>query len=403
MLVVTPANKKTLRGISQMKMNQRMLKVAVVSALTVAFTVPAFANPFTDVPVKHWSYDAVSKLAQAGVIDGYSDGTFKGDKTVTRYEMAQIVAKAMTKSLNADQKAMVDQLSKEFATELNTMGVKVEGLQNQIDNMVKISGDARVRYTDAGDVFGDKSDLRARVAFDGKINDDLKFNARLSGSFDPNSTNNNDVVAKLDTANVTFNALGLTNTVGRQDVKLGSGVLFDDTLNGLATQAGALKIYAGKTTGGVTPTVATGTGTANVAERMYGVEYGGNLLGAAVTADYMKQGDYKAYAINGSAPLTRNVTANADYVKNDTNNAAATAFGVKFNNLGLSVTHRDADAGVYNAYSSSDVLALPTDVAIKGMEYQYDRNLGKNAALNVKYQDFDNMDTRTSAAVNVKF
>ncbi|WP_378950893.1 S-layer homology domain-containing protein [Pelosinus sp. sgz500959] len=386
-----------------MKMNQRMLKVAVVSALTVAFTVPAFANPFTDVPVKHWSYDAVSKLAQAGVIDGYSDGTFKGDKTVTRYEMAQIVAKAMTKSLNADQKAMVDQLSKEFATELNTMGVKVEGLQNQIDNMVKISGDARVRYTDAGDVFGDKSDLRARVAFDGKINDDLKFNARLSGSFDPNSTNNNDVVAKLDTANVTFNALGLTNTVGRQDVKLGSGVLFDDTLNGLATQAGALKIYAGKTTGGVTPTVATGTGTANVAERMYGVEYGGNLLGAAVTADYMKQGDYKAYAINGSAPLTRNVTANADYVKNDTNNAAATAFGVKFNNLGLSVTHRDADAGVYNAYSSSDVLALPTDVAIKGMEYQYDRNLGKNAALNVKYQDFDNMDTRTSAAVNVKF
>ena len=54
-----------------MKMNKRMLKVAVVSALTVAFAVPAFANPFTDVPVKHWSYDSVNKLAQAGIIDGY--------------------------------------------------------------------------------------------------------------------------------------------------------------------------------------------------------------------------------------------------------------------------------------------------------------------------------------------
>lgn len=386
-----------------MKMNQRMLKVAVVSALTVAFTVPAFANPFTDVPVKHWSYDAVTKLAQAGVVDGYGDGTFKGDKTVTRYEMAQIVAKAMTKSLNADQKAMVDQLSKEFATELNTIGVKVEGLENQIDNMVKISGDARVRYTDAGELLGDKSDLRARVVFDGKINENLKFNTRLMGSFNPSTADNNDVAIKLDTANVTFNALGLTNTVGRQAVKLGSGILFDDTLNGLATKSGALTMYAGKTTGGVTPTVATGTATATVSDEMYGVEYNGNLLGAKVTADYMKQGDYKAYAINGSAPLTSNVTANADYIKNDTNDATATAFGVKFNKLGLSVTHRDADAGVYNAYSSGDVIALPTDVAIKGMEYQLDRSLGKNAALNVKYQDFDNMDTRTSAAVNVKF
>lgn len=386
-----------------MKMNKRVAKVAVVSALTVAFAVPAFANPFTDVPVKHWSYDSVTKLAKAGIVDGYGDGTFKGDKTVTRYEMAQIVAKAMTKSLNADQKAMVDQLSKEFATELNTIGVKVEGLQDQIDNMVKISGDARIRYTDAGDLLGDKSDLRARVAFNGKINDDLKFNARLSGAFNPSTPDNNDVVVKLDTANVTFNALGLTNTVGRQDVKLGSGILFDDTLNGLSTQVGALKVYAGKTTGGVTATVANSTPVANVAEKMYGVEYSGNLLGAKVTADYLKQGDYKAYAMNGSAPLTSNVTGHADYVKNDTNNATATAFGVKFNNLGLSVTHRDADAGVYNAYSSGDIIALPTDVAIKGMEYQLDKNLGKNAALNVKYQDFDNMDTRTSAAVNVKF
>ena len=387
-----------------MKMNKRVLKVAVVSALTVAFAVPAFANPFTDVPAKSWAYDAVTKLAQAGVVDGYEDGTFKGDKTMTRYEMAQIVAKAMTKSLNADQQASVDKLSKEFASELTTMGVKVEGIQNQIDDMVKVSGTARARYAETGDLQGEKSDLRARVSFDGKINDNLKFNSRLSGTFDPSISNNNDVVAKLDTANVTFDALGLTNTVGRQDIKLGSGILIDDTINGLATQAGALKLYAGKSTGGVTGALADGTATAaTVAEDMYGAEYGVGIAGANLTADYLKLGDNKAYGINGSAPIAKGVTANADYVKNDTNSASATAFGVKFNNLGVSVTHRDADAGVYNPYSSSDVIALPTNVAIKGMEYQYDKNLGKNAALNVKYQDFDNIDTRTSAAVNVKF
>jgi len=383
-------------------MNKRLLKVAVTAALAASITVPAFANPFSDVPAKHWSYDAVNKLAQAGVIEGYGDGTFRGDKTVTRYEMAQVVANAMTKSLNADQKATVEKLEKEFATELNTMGVKVDGMQDQIDNMVKVSGDARIRYTNVENDT-DKTDLRARVAFDGKINDDLKFNARLSGSFDPNTDNNNDVIAKLDTANVSFNALGLNNTIGRQDVKLGSGILFDDTLNGLATQAGGLKLFAGKTTGGVTAALSTGTPTANVAEKFYGAEYGVNILGAKLTADYMKQGDNKAYAINGSAPIISGVTALADYVKNDSNDADATAFGVKFNKLGLTVTHRDADAGVYNAYSSADVIALPTDVAIKGMEYQYDANLGKNAALNVKYQDFDNMNARTSAAVNVKF
>ena len=376
-------------------MNKRLLKVAVTTALAASIAVPAFANPFSDVPVKHWSYDAVSKLAQAGIVDGYGDGTFKGDKTVTRYEMAQIVAKAMTKSLNNDQKATVEKLEKEFATELNTMGVKVEGMQNQIDNMVKISGDARVRYTNVEDT-NDKTDLRTRVSFDGKINNEIGYNARLSASFNP-SDNNQTVGVKLDTANVAFNAFGAKATVGRQDVTLGSGIMFDDRMTGLGLQAGALKLYAGNNTGTTT------AGVTNSPEHMYAAEYGVNVMGAKITADYLKNGENKAYGINGSAPIANGVTALADYVKNDTNNASATAFGVKFNKAGLTVLHRDADAGVYNAYSSSDVIALPTDVAIKGMEYQYDKALTKNANLNVKYQDFDNMTARTSAAVNVKF
>ena len=68
-------------------------------ALGVSATAFA-ANPFSDLPAGHWAYGAVAKLAAAGVVDGYPDGTFKGDKTMTRYEMAQIVAKALPKALS---------------------------------------------------------------------------------------------------------------------------------------------------------------------------------------------------------------------------------------------------------------------------------------------------------------
>ncbi len=71
----------------------------LASALALGLTATTYAaNPFSDVPAGHWAYDSIEKLAAAGVIDGYGDGTFGGDKLMTRYEMAQIVAKAMAKA-----------------------------------------------------------------------------------------------------------------------------------------------------------------------------------------------------------------------------------------------------------------------------------------------------------------
>ena len=97
------------------------MKKTVISALTAALVVGAasttFAatNPFTDVPQGHWAYDAVAQLAQDGVIDGYGDSTFQGDKNITRYEMAQMVAKAMAKAntgnVSAADKAAIDKLA----------------------------------------------------------------------------------------------------------------------------------------------------------------------------------------------------------------------------------------------------------------------------------------------------
>ena len=68
------------------------MKKSLVFAMAMALgvTATAFAaNPFSDVPAGHWAYAAVAKLAAAGIVDGYPDGTYKGDRTMTRYEMAQ--------------------------------------------------------------------------------------------------------------------------------------------------------------------------------------------------------------------------------------------------------------------------------------------------------------------------
>jgi len=385
-----------------MKMNKRVLKVAVISALTVAFAVPAFANPFTDVPAKHWSYAAVSELAQAGVVDGYGDGTFKGDKTMTRYEMAQIVSKAMNKTLTAAQQASVNQLSKEYGEELNAMGIKVDGIQTQIDKQVKVSGNARARYMNQEDSI-EKGDFRARVAFDGNINDNLKFNTRLtSGNMETDGTSS---TANIDTANVTFDALGLTNTIGRQDVYLGEGNLYDTQMNAIATQTGGLKLLAGNQ---------INNDTVKASNRIYAAEYGTNVLGSKVVADYYKNAtkDQVLFGASATLPLTSALSAHAAYYTNNDADATNISYGVKLNKVGLSATYKNVDADAYTNFAtmSYDGQGTKFENGFKGMEYQYDKNLAKNTALLVKYQDFQNKDAnktdigaRTTAVVNVKF
>lgn len=392
--------------------NKRLLKVAVTTALTVAFAVPAFANPFADVPAKHWAYDSVNKLAQAGIVDGYGDGTFRGDKTMTRYEMATIVSKVMTKSLSADQKATVDKLSKEFATELNSMGIKVDSMQKQVDKMVKISGDARVRYFDhATDADRDLGDYRARVTFDGQVNDNMKFSARLSSGNALVDGKANTMA--LDTANVKVDALGLTNTIGRQDIKLGSGYLIDGVMNGITAQYGALKLFGGNA--GSNAKVDTVTPADTIWSRMYGAEYKMDILGAKVTADYLKNTSDQTtmYGANAGFKVVDGVSGNVEYFKNNDGGAKAMAYGVKFDKIGLAATYRDVEVGAFSPFSNlvtntTNQYSVLSDDGFKGMEYQYDHSLDKNTIMTVKYQDFKNqagtkLDARTSAAINVKF
>ncbi|MGE0487711.1 MAG: S-layer homology domain-containing protein [Vulcanimicrobiota bacterium] len=75
----------------------RKIRLMVMS-LIVALTLPLYAAPlFPDVPDAHWGRDAVAALAAKGLVEGYPDGTFKGDRAASRWEVAMIVARLLAK------------------------------------------------------------------------------------------------------------------------------------------------------------------------------------------------------------------------------------------------------------------------------------------------------------------
>ena len=169
------------------------MKKSLVSALTTALVVGAAsttfaaANPFSDVPADHWAYDAVTQLAADGVIEGYGDTTFRGNQNITRYEMAQMIAKAMAKTdVSAADKALIDKLAAEFSDELNNLGVRVSNLERNADK-VKWTGEARYTYTSARheDEKNDNTDkLQFRLYPTAEVNNNWHVNARLPADTD---------------------------------------------------------------------------------------------------------------------------------------------------------------------------------------------------------------------------
>ena len=183
------------------------MKKTLVSALTTALVVGAAsttfaaANPFSDVPADHWAYDAVSQLAADGVINGYGDGTYRGDRNITRYEMAQLIAKAMAKSdVSAKNKALIDKLAAEFSDELNNLGVRVAKLEKHAD-MVKWTG--KIEYTYEKESYEHtydnnqtKNNFLFRLEPKAEVNDHWTVNARLDATVDLSKDNTDNVKLK---------------------------------------------------------------------------------------------------------------------------------------------------------------------------------------------------------------
>ena len=219
---------------------------AIFAATAVLGVTTAFAaNPFSDVTPDSWAYQAVSQLANAGVINGYPDGTFKGQNNITRYEMAQMVAKAMANQdrANAEQQAMINRLADEFSNELNNLGVRVARLEDRVGN-VKVTGDARLRYKDAEHAKS-KFDARARVQFNAKVNDRTDAVVRLtSGNFElGNSENEDKADATIDRAYVNHKfGERVSAKAGRFGQTFGSGLAYDAQFDGAQFNAGNDKV-----------------------------------------------------------------------------------------------------------------------------------------------------------------
>uniref|UniRef100_UPI0025D0FE0F S-layer homology domain-containing protein n=1 Tax=uncultured Megasphaera sp. TaxID=165188 RepID=UPI0025D0FE0F len=159
------------------------MKKKIVTSLAAMMAVGAAcafaANPFVDVPSDSWAYKSVVELADAGIIQGVDGSYFQGSRNITRYEAAEMVAKAMAHmdKASVEQRALINKLADEYADELNNLGVRVSALENRVGN-VKLTGDARIRYqhqdsseSNAGYKNDASWDYRVRVRANAKVND----------------------------------------------------------------------------------------------------------------------------------------------------------------------------------------------------------------------------------------
>lgn len=206
------------------------MKKTLLPALTTAFLMgtasPAFAaaNPFSDVPADHWAYEAVAQLASEGVIDGYGDGTYRGDQEITRYEMAQMVAKAMAKGQSSPA---LDKLAAEFADELNSLGVRVAALEKKVDN-VKWQGELKYEYT-ADHHKGEGKETGNNLIF--RLEPELKVNKNWTVKTRIDYTDDNNFKTSKDVSSVLIDRLWAEGEYGKFTVKLGK-IQYDSNFDG---------------------------------------------------------------------------------------------------------------------------------------------------------------------------
>ena len=128
-------------------MKKTKILAALAATMAVGATCAFAANPFADVPADSWAYKSVVTLANSGILQGVDGTHFQGNRNITRYEAAEITAKAMAHAdrANAQQRAVINKLANEFAGELNNLGVRVANLEDQVGT-VKFSGTFKVDY-----------------------------------------------------------------------------------------------------------------------------------------------------------------------------------------------------------------------------------------------------------------
>ncbi|MFR2531965.1 MAG: S-layer homology domain-containing protein [Anaerovoracaceae bacterium] len=226
---------------------KKILAIAAVAALTAGVSAYA-ANPFSDVSPDDWAYQAVSDLSDQGVVEGYPDGTFKGERNMTRYELAQVIARLMAREdqLNAEQKATLDKLAGEYADELANLGVRVSNLEKKVGN-ISWFGDARMRwkekgYNTDGSRKADGWDGRMRINAKAQVNDSTYVRGRFTSNM--NFKDDADADTKMDVLFVHHqfgDKVGMN--LGRNFLTLGqTGMYYDDFFDGAQLFIGDSKL-----------------------------------------------------------------------------------------------------------------------------------------------------------------
>ena len=395
------------------------MKKSLVLAMAMALGVTASAyaaNPFSDVPAGHWAYDSINKLAAAGVIEGYGDSTFGGDKLMTRYEMAQIVAKAMAKGAN------VDKLAAEFADELDNLGVRVAALEKKADN-VKITGTIKASYASYdGDKLGEgnttnhQGRLRSDLWVKGDINDDWTYSAMFRNQqfFTNDKGNAGEENVAFQRAYVNGRVAGLAVQAGRYNkTDITGGNIHDNRMDGVQVSYGKdVKLTAG---------YGKATGVDVVAGENKDVAYAelGAKLGAVdAFAGYYKfdnllkaADDDAIWTVGLGFDLAKDLKLTGTYLRSDVD--AVTVDNVKYNDVdkdgyvvamaykgakaakagswGLNASYYDQGAGTVVAHTMDGIYF---DEGFKGYSVGANYALAKNIVAGVTYYDLESKEAK---------
>ncbi|NCB82618.1 MAG: hypothetical protein EOM38_09505 [Bacilli bacterium] len=389
---------------------KKSLVLAMAMALGISATAFA-ANPFSDVPAGHWAYASVAKLAAAGIVDGYPDGTFKGDNLMTRYEMAQIVAKAYAKGgIGSDDKLMA-----EFADELDNLGVRVAKLEKKADN-VKIAGHVRALYTDVdGADKGYSATLRTRFWVNGAINNDWTYTGMIENT-QVSNTNAQDSETKFRRAYVTGKVGDVGVTAGRYNYTVGQGNVYDDHMDAIQLDFGKVlkaSIAYGRAVEGnknyatydLDGNVTGYTDNTDAYIATLGYKTGVVDLDAAYYnfKDFTTTDDLQIWTVGANAEIAKNLNLGAEYLKSDQENSAGDDDGYV---VGLS--YKGANSAVKDSYGvwakyydqsnatyvshTTDAThgpTLDTDGGFKGYGVAFNYTLAKNIVAAVEYYDLD--------------
>ena len=407
------------------------MKKSLVLAMAMALGVTASAyaaNPFSDVPAGHWAYDSISKLAAAGVIEGYGDATFGGDKLMTCYEMAQIVAKAMAKGANCDK------LAAEFADELDNLGVRVANLEKKADN-VKITGETRLRYWSYDATDADKTQLRSRIWIKGQVNEDWTYTGMLENiqKIAGESTKSGEEKTSFQRAYVNGKIGGVAVQAGRyQFDDFNEAMIYSDRMDGVQLSYGK----------DVKLTVGAGKGSDqdgkeakydNNAEEMYYAQLGTKLGVVDAKVGFYKfadqavlKEDNEIWAVGFGLPVAKDLKLAGSYYMSDydTNDVDDDGYivGLSYKGAkaatpgtwGVWAKYYDMARGTYVAPTFEASYAFKKDDSelkaegFKGYGVGVDYTFAKNIVAQVKYFDLEakegNADDKTLyAQVNFAF